>query len=229
MPTLTFLGHDAFLLEHEAHRLIIDPFLSGNPQARLKPGAIKVQYVLLTHAHGDHFGDAVSIARSNSALIIAPNELAVYCGNLGLRSHAMHIGGAFSFPFGRVKLTIAHHGSGLDLGGDALTYMGNPCGFLITLGGKTVYHAGDTGLFLDMKLIGELDAIDVALLPIGDNFTMGVRDAVRATEFLKPGLVVPMHYNTFDLIKADAAAFVEQVQAKGLAARAMQVGETLTF
>ena len=227
MPKLTFLGHDAFLLEQDSYRLIIDPFLSGNPSAKTKSGSIQVQYVLLTHAHGDHFGDAVAIAQANEALIIAPNELAVYCSNIGLKSHPMHIGGSHVFPFGRVKLTIAHHGSGLDLGGEALTYMGNPCGFLITLGGKTIYHAGDTGLFLDMKLIGELDAIDVALLPIGDNFTMGIDDAVRAAEFLQAKLVVPMHYNTFGVIQVDAKAFVDKMKAKGLQTRIMAVGEGL--
>jgi len=227
MPKLTFLGHDAFLLEHDSVRMIIDPFLSGNPRATTKPAAIKVQYVLLTHAHGDHFGDAIAIAKANNALIIAPNELAVYCSNIGLRSHAMHIGGAHQFPFGRIKLTIAHHGSGLDLGGEALTYMGNPCGFLITLGQKTIYHAGDTGLFLDMKLIGELDPIDVALLPIGDNFTMGIDDAVKAAEFLHAKRVVPMHYGTFGVIAVDPAEFAAKMQAKGMKAHVLQVGESL--
>lgn len=229
MVKITFLGHDAFLLEEGAHRLVVDPFLTGNPIAKMKPQEIKVQYVLLTHGHSDHLGDGIAIARANNATIIAPNELAVYCGNKGCLNHPMHIGGAHPFPFGRVKLTIAHHGSAADLGGDALTYMGNPCGFLITLGGKTVYHAGDTGLFLDMQLIGEIDHIDAALLPIGDNFTMGIDDAVRAAEMLKPGLVIPMHYNTFGLIAADAGDFKKKAEAKGIRTAIMQVNESLNL
>lgn len=227
MPTLTFLGHDAFLIEHEPFRLIVDPFLSGNPVATLKPESVRVQFVLLTHAHGDHLGDGLAIAKANNATIIAANELAVYCSKKGLKAHPMHIGGSFQFPFGRVKLTIAHHSSGIDLGGEALAFMGNPCGFVIHIGGKIIYHAGDTGLFLDMKLIGERDRLDAALLPIGDNYTMGVDDAVLAAEFLQARVTVPMHYNTFGVIAADARDFKQKMDAKGLQARVLQVGETL--
>ncbi len=229
MPTLTFLGHDAFLLEDEQVRLIFDPFLKGNPAATLKPEQVKVDYVLLTHGHGDHFGDGLQIAKANDATIIAPYELATACGKRGAKTHGMHIGGAFHFPFGRVKLTIAHHGSGADLGGDTLAYMGNPCGFLVTLGEKTVYHAGDTGLFLDMQLIGEMNPITVALLPIGDNFTMGVDDAVKACEFIKPQWTVPMHYNTFDVIAADPHSFKTKAEAIGHRVKVMSVGEAFTF
>ena len=223
---LTFLGHDAFIIEHAGTRLIIDPFISGNPLATANADDINVDYVLLTHGHGDHLGDGLDIAKRNNATIIAPNELAVYCSKVGCKAHPMHIGGGFDFPFGRVKLTIAHHGSAADLGDKALTYLGNPCGFVMTIGGVKIYHAGDTGLFLDMKLIGELDPLDVALLPIGDNFTMGIDDAVKATEFAQPKLVIPMHYNTFDLIKADPQEFRKKVEAKGIKARVMQIGET---
>lgn len=229
MPKLTFLGHDAFLLENESAKLVIDPFITGNPLATVQPGDIKVDYVLLTHGHGDHLGDGLAIAQENDATIIAPNELAVYAANQGCKVHPMHIGGGYDFDFGRVKLTIAHHGSAADLGGDALTYMGNPCGFLVTLSGKTVYHAGDTGLFLDMKLIGEMHKIDIALLPIGDNFTMGVDDAVKAAEFLQAKLTVPMHYNTFDVIKADPEEFCKKVQALGLEALVLQVNGHIEF
>jgi L-ascorbate metabolism protein UlaG (beta-lactamase superfamily) len=137
----------------------------------------------------------------------------------------MHIGGAFEFPFGRVKLTIAHHGSAAPDG----TYTGNPCGFLITMDGRTLYHSGDTGLFLDMKLIGEMNTIDVAVLPIGDNFTMGIEDAVKATEFLQPGLVIPIHYKTFDVIDVDPQEFVDRVTAAGFTAKVLEFGGTYEF
>jgi len=140
----------------------------------------------------------------------------------------MHIGGSFKFPFGRVKLTIAHHGSGAEIDGE-MTYMGNPCGFLVTLGGKTLYHAGDTGLFMDMQLIGEMNTIDVALLPIGDNFTMGIDDAVKAVEFLKPKLTIPMHYKTFEVIDVNPQEFIDKVKAKGFMARVVDISGSLEF
>ena len=227
MPKLTYLSHDVFFIEEGTFRLIIDPFLTGNPKAQIEAKDVQVDYVLLTHGHGDHLGDGIDIAKANKATVIAPNELAVYCQNKGCTAHPMHIGGGYDFPFGRVKLTIAHHGSAADLGGEALTYLGNPCGFVLTLGDKNIYHAGDTGLFLDMQLIGELTPLDVALLPIGDNFTMGVDDAVRATQFLKPKLVIPMHYQTFDVIMTDPEEFRAKVEAAGFSARVLQVGETI--
>ena len=229
MPKLTYFGHDAFYLEDKGVRLVFDPFLSGNPNVVTKPKDVKVDYVLLTHGHGDHIGDGIEIALANDATIIAPYELAIYCQNKGCKAHPMHIGGAFQFPFGRVKLTIAHHGSGLDLGEDALAYMGNPCGFLVTLGGKIVYHAGDTGLFMDMKLIGGLNAIDIALLPIGDNFTMGCDDAVKAAEFLQPNLTIPMHYNTFDVIEVDPHEFSKKMSNAGLKSQILKLGESLNY
>lgn len=229
MPQLQYFGHDAFMLEGAGARLLFDPFFSGNPLARVRPEEIKADYILLTHGHGDHLGDGIEIARANQAMIITTNEMAVACEKKGCRAHPMHIGGAFQFPFGRVKLTIAHHGSAVDWGGPALTYMGHPCGFLVTIEGKTLYHAGDTGLFLDMQLIGAMNHIDVALLPIGDNFTMGIDDAVKAAEFLKPALTVPMHFNTFDLIQADPHEFARKAAAQDLAVRVMAVGERIAF
>lgn len=226
---LTFVGHACFLLENIKYKLIFDPYIADNPLAVLKPENICVHYILLTHGHGDHLGDALDIAKRNDATIIAPNELAVYCRNSGCKAHAMHIGGGYNFDFGRVKLTIAHHGSAADLGGQALTYLGNPCGFVVSMDGKNIYHAGDTGLFLDMQLIGEIYDIDVALLPIGDNFTMGIDDAVRAVEYLKPKMVIPMHYNTFLLIKVDPFDFKDKVEKKGFKVNILNPGQQITI
>lgn len=225
MPKITFLGHSAFYMEGEKGKLVIDPFLTGNPVAQIKPEDLKVDFVLLTHGHGDHIGDAVDIAKANNATIIAPFELANYCADQGANVHPMHIGGARQFPFGKVKLTIAHHGSAAPNG----TYTGNPCGFLITMDGKTFYHSGDTGLFYDMKLIGEMNSIDVAVLPIGDNFTMGVDDAVKATEFLKPKMVIPMHFKTFDVIDVEPGDFVSKVKVLGFNSEILAVNGNYEF
>lgn len=225
MPIATFFGHSCFFLEDGENRLIIDPFITGNPQAIIKPEEVKVNYILLTHAHGDHLGDAVEISKRNKALIIAPFELANYCQDQGCEVHPMHIGGAHNFPFGRVKLTIAHHGSALPDGG----YGGNPCGLLITLNGKTFFHSGDTGLFYDMKLIGEMNDIELAVLPIGDNFTMGIDDAVKAVEFLKPKSVIPMHFKTFDVIDTDPEEFVRRVVDMEVNSVVLKVGESFEY
>lgn len=225
MPRLTYLGHAAFKVEGSKARIVIDPFLSGNPLATVGPEEIKVDYVLLTHGHNDHLGDGIDIAKTNQATIVAPNELAIYCADKGAKIHPMHIGGAHEFPFGRVKLTIAHHGSVAPDG----TYTGNPCGFVITMDGKSLYHPGDTGLFYDMKLIGQLNRIDVALLPIGDNFTMGIEDAVRAADYLQAGLYIPMHYKTFEVIDVDPDEFVKKVQAEGRQAQVLPIGESLEY
>ena len=225
MPKLTYLGHSAFLVEGSKGRLIIDPFLSGNPLSKARPEDVQVDYVLLSHGHGDHLGDALSIAKANNATIVAPAELATYCEGKGASVHPMHIGGAYQYPFGRVKLTIAHHGSMAPDG----TYTGNPCGFLVSLDGKILYHPGDTGLFMDMQLIGTMNHIDLALLPIGDNYTMGIEDAAKAAEFLKARLYIPMHYKTFEVIEADPEEFVRVVRARGLQARVLPIGESLDY
>lgn len=224
MLRMTYFGHAAFLLDSGEKRIVVDPFLEGNPHAKVKPSALQVDAVLLTHGHGDHLGDAIQIAKKCQAPIIAPYELACYCQGKGAPTHPMHIGGSRTFPFAWVKLTIAHHGSSTPDG----QYAGNPCGFVVKMGGKTIYHAGDTGLFLDMKLIGEMNPLDLALLPIGDNFTMGIEDAVKAAEFLRPGKVIPIHYDTFDLIRSDAGDFAARVKKLGIESQVLPLNEAVT-
>jgi L-ascorbate metabolism protein UlaG (beta-lactamase superfamily) len=223
MIKITYHGHSAFEIKSDKHNIVIDPFLNGNKNAKVKPSDIKCDFIVLSHAHGDHLGDAFEIAKKNDATIIAVNELADYAAGKGFKAHNMHIGGGYNFPFGRLKFTIAHHGSATNEG----MYMGSPAGILITSQGKTVYHAGDTGLFLDMKLIGEMNSIDAALVPIGDNFTMGIDDAVKAVEFLNPKMAVPMHYNTFGVIEADPQEFKRKVESIGKKCVIIPYGESV--
>lgn len=208
MLTLTFHGHACFVLEGDGRRLIIDPFLTGNPAADVGLDRLpKIDAVLLSHGHGDHLGDAIPIAKRDNALVVATYELAMFCEANGATVHGMHIGGAHQFPFGRVKLVPAFHGGAVE--GDDGSHTTHPCGLVITLGGKTVYHTGDTALTMEMRLLE--GRVDVMLLPIGDNYTMGIEDAVRAVEFVKPHIAIPMHYDTFDLIRADPEEFKRQV------------------
>ena len=225
MVSLTFLGHSCVMASDGKYNIIIDPFLGGNPQATVSPEEINVDYILATHGHSDHLGDAVEISKRTGATIVAPNELALWVTKQGALAHNMHIGGAYKFEFGRVKLTIAHHGSGA--GESGLEYTGNPCGFVFDIGGKTVYHTGDTGLFLDMKLIGEMNNIDVMFLPIGDNFTMGVADAAKAVEFVKPKIAIPMHYKTWEIIDAEPLEFKERLDGSGVEVHILKTKEWL--
>lgn len=224
MVKVTFIGHSCFAIESGDHKLLIDPFITGNPVAISTEEQKAADFILITHGHGDHLGDAIALAMENKAMIISNYELCTFCHSQGVENvHPMHIGGSHEFPFGAVKLTIAHHGSTL---GDKLQYGGNPVGFIIRTGGKTLYHAGDTGLFMDMQLIGELDDIDLAMLPIGDNFTMNIPDAVKAVEFLKPKMAIPMHYNTFDLIACDPQEFASGVKPLGTEGVILNFGES---
>ncbi|WP_022670584.1 metal-dependent hydrolase [Hippea alviniae] len=215
MPKIAWIGHSTILIEGSKTKLIIDPFITGNPDVKdTKPEDINVNYIIVTHGHGDHLGDAIDIAKRTKATLIAPYELAMYCQSKGVENvHPMHIGGSYKFDDLWVKLTIAHHGSAVIEDNGNIIYTGNPCGVVVELDGKKIYHAGDTGLFLDMQLIGEL-GLDLALLPIGDNFTMGPEDAAKAVEFLKPKKVMPMHYLAWPLIKQDPNKFKELVGSK---------------
>jgi len=225
MLKITYIGHSCFILDDGTYRLIIDPFITNNSLATVNTDDVKVDYIVLTHAHGDHIGDTFEIAKRCNAMVICINEIGHYLDDKAIKNHKMHIGGGFNFPFGRLKFTIAHHGSWTADSGE----LGNPAGVVIKFGGKTVYHCGDTGLFLDMKLIGELDKIDIMMLPIGDNFTMGIDDAVIAVDFVNPALAIPMHYNTFEVIEADPHEFVGKVSAINKKARVMEFGETIEF
>jgi L-ascorbate metabolism protein UlaG (beta-lactamase superfamily) len=221
---LRYFSHSAFQVTTDSGVVIlIDPFLDGNPTSPVKSDEVKANYIILTHAHGDHLGDTMKIAKENNATVIAVNELADYSTSKGLNAHNMHIGGGFNFDFGRVKFTIAHHGS---LSPDN-HFGGEPAGVLITADDKTIYHAGDTGIFLDMKLIGEMNSIDYALLPIGDNFTMGVDDAVKAAEFLNADVSIPMHYNTFPIIEASPNEFKAKVEALGKKSIVLEYGQEI--
>ncbi len=222
---VTWYGHACFGIEGGGATLLLDPFISGNPLAPVLADEVRADYILVSHAHDDHLGDAMPIARRTGAMIISNFEIANYCASQGANAHPLHIGGGRDFPFGRVKLTIAHHGSSFPDGG----YGGNPAGFLLTIEGKKIYHACDTGLFYDMKLIGQ-GGIDLAILPIGDNFTMGPEDALQAVKLIDPKTVVPIHYNTFEVIAQDPHAFARAVEAETSArCVVLEPGSSLTL
>ena len=205
---ITWLGHSCIEIKTGGATLLIDPFLTGNPAASAKAEELNPDYILVSHGHGDHVGDTVDMAKRAEATVITNYEISEWLAAKGVKAHGMQHGGGFNFPFGRVKLTLAFHGSALPDGSNG----GNPAGFLITTkDGKKIYDAADTGLFGDMALIGE-EGIDLAFLPIGDNFTMGPDDALRAVKLLKPRQVVPIHYNTFPLINQDAEVWAKAVE-----------------
>lgn len=221
---LKYFGHSAFqIITKSGHTILIDPFLDDNPACPVKSKHVKADFIILTHGHGDHVGDSFKIAKKSNLLFICVNELADWVKSKGFNAHNMHIGGAHDFDFGRVKFTIAHHGS--------LTpdnqYAGEASGALITIEGKTIYHTGDTGLFYDMKLIGEMNPIDYMLLPIGDNYTMGITDAVKAVELANPKIAIPIHFNTFPVIKSDPQKFKKLLEAKGFKCKVMEFGEEI--
>ncbi len=208
---IRWLGHAAMAIETAGYKILIDPFFTGNPKAAISADEAEADFILISHGHSDHVGDSIAIAQRTSATVISNYEISVWLEQKGLKKvHGQQHGGGFNHPFGRVKLTLAFHGSALPDGSNG----GNPCGFLIYLkDGKKIYHAADTGLFGDMKLIGE-EGIDLAILPIGDNFTMGPDDSLRAIQLIDPKKVMPIHFNTWPLIAQDANAWASKVRAQ---------------
>jgi L-ascorbate metabolism protein UlaG (beta-lactamase superfamily) len=224
---LTYFGHSAFLIETAGATLLFDPFITDNPHndGIVSAGDLNPDAILLTHAHGDHWGDTPDIATRSGALVIAQFEITNYIqakhGHENV--HPMNTGGSAEFEWGRVTMTWARHSSSFPDG----TYGGNPAGFILEIDGKTIYAAGDTDRFAEMAWYGDDYSIDLALLPVGDDFTMGPHEAARAARMLKAGLVVPLHWGTFDLLTGDPDEFVRLVEKDGGRARKLNPGETL--
>lgn len=218
-------GHSVVSIQtDDGTDILIDPFINGNELCDLDADTVSADVILLTHAHSDHIGDTEAIATRTGALIVSNVEIADYFSGKGYKTHGMQMGGKRKFDFGTVKMTPAIHGSSLEIDGKPHT-LGLAAGLLFSADGKTIFHAGDTALFSDLSLIGRLNDIDVAFVPIGDNFTMGPEDALLAAEWLKAKRVVPVHYNTFDLIKQDPVQFAQQLpEGVGLVPK---IGETI--
>lgn len=207
---LTWLGHACWLVKHERDTIVIDPFLDDSPTAPVKAEDLDVNYILVSHGHFDHVADAARIAARTGARVVANFEICQWLEKQGAEhTDPMNVGGTITLPWGRVKLTIAHHSSTLPDGSSG----GNPGGFLLWIGGKKIYFACDTGLFDEMKSIGAV-GVDLAVLPIGDRFTMGPEDALEAVKLLNPARVAPSHYNTWPPIAQDAAAWAKRVQSE---------------
>jgi L-ascorbate metabolism protein UlaG (beta-lactamase superfamily) len=227
---ITFLGHAAVSLRLGEHEVLIDPFLTGNPQAAATATSLAPQTIVITHAHADHVGDAVAIARHSGARIVSAVEIVAKLerdGGDGVALLGANIGGRVAMPFGALRFTPAWHSSGFADG----DYGGMPMGVIVEIGDRRVYHAGDTGLFGDMALIGR-HGLDVALLPIGGHFTMDPGEALEAVRLLRPRHVIPIHYGTFPLIEQDAHAFADAVadlggEAGGAVAHPLAPGEAL--
>ena len=218
---LKWLGHSCFIIEGN-DRIIVDPFITGNPVCPIKLEDIDIDIVAITHGHGDHLGDAVEIAKKNDATIVAIHEIAQYAAGKGAKAEGINIGGSIKVKNTEIAMTPAFHSSGLDA--TNFTIATCPAGLIID-SGKVIYHAGDTSLFSDMKLIGELYKPYVALLPIGGRYTMDVKQAAIAAEWIKASVVIPMHYNTFDIIRQDPNEFKKLVEKNGMEVIILKPGE----
>lgn len=209
--TITWHGHATFSLNINGTAVVVDPFFAGNnPAAQTGADDVKAEFILQTHGHGDHIADTVGLAQRTGAKVIGNFEICNWLAAQGHENnHAMNTGGGFNFPFGRVKMTPALHSSGLPDG----SYGGDPGGFVVTAGEQKIYIAGDTALFSDMALIGDM-GLDVAIIPVGDNFTMGPDDSIAAIKLLEPQVVIPCHYNTWPPIAIDVAAWASRVKAE---------------
>ncbi|TDM15792.1 metal-dependent hydrolase [Macrococcus bovicus] len=225
---VTFHGQSCISFEANNKKVIVDPFITGNPLSDLTVEEVEADYIVLTHGHGDHLGDTITLVKRTGALVIALPELLDYLATKGVENgHPMNIGGNRAFDFGQVKFVQAFHSNSYTEEDGSIIYLGMPCGLIFTLGDKVIYHAGDTGLFSDMKLIADRHPVNLCFIPIGDNFTMGIDDASYAiNHFIKPDVTVPIHYNTFDLIKQNPEVFKSQVDGK---VEIIQPGESVTL
>ena len=224
---ITFLGHSCFLIESMKKTIIIDPFLSSSNLSKTELQNLKVDAVIITHGHADHIGDAVTIAKNSTCPIVSNFEVAMFLSKENIEVHPMNIGGTHKFHWGLLKFTPAFHSSSIEVNEGEFIYGGMPAGILLTMNGKTFYHSGDTGLFYDMKVIGENNNINVAALPIGDNFTLGIDDAVIAAKWLNADIYIPMHYNTFPLIKQDPHIFINKLENEGLKGIVVQLNDSI--
>ncbi|TDL98578.1 metal-dependent hydrolase [Macrococcus brunensis] len=225
---VTFHGQSCISFEANDKKVIVDPFITGNPLSDLNVEEVEADFIVLTHGHGDHLGDTIALAKRTGALVIALPELIDYLATKGVENgHPMNIGGNRAFDFGQVKFVQAFHSNSYTEEDGSIVYLGMPCGLIFTLGEKVIYHAGDTGLFSDMKLIADRHPVNLCFIPIGDNFTMGIDDASYAiNHFIKPDITVPIHYDTFDLIKQDPEVFKSKVDGK---VEIIQPGESVTL
>lgn len=227
MIKLTYFGHSSYLIEINKTKILFDPFISPNPKAsKIDVGSIEADYILLSHGHEDHVADAESITKANNAILVSNYEIAVWFAQKGVEKyHPMNIGGSKEFEFGKVKYVNAIHSSTLPDGASG----GNPGGFVIKSKEGCFYYAGDTALTYDMKLIGEEFKVDFAILPIGDNFTMDIHDAIKAADFVGTKKIIGMHYNTFPYIEIDLEAAKKAVSEAGKELILLNIGDSITL